>query len=62
MKDICVTVPAQPQRGMEHPGFADFHVEMFKSKMSYEDYTNNLILMARPANIIYWEPYRGRVP
>ena len=54
--------PLRNHNGAWNILFADFHVEMFKSKMSYEDYTNNLILMARPANIIYWEPYRGRVP
>ena len=54
--------PLRNHNGAWNILFADFHVEMFKSRMSYEDYTNNLILMARPANIIYWEPYRGRVP
>ena len=53
--------PLRNHNGAWNILFADFHVEMFKSKMSYEDYTNNLILMARPENLIYWEPYVGRV-
>ena len=53
--------PLRNHNGAWNILFADFHVEMFKSKMSYAEDLGINIVRVRPENLIYWEPYVGRV-